>query len=333
MLKITVKVCGMTSRKSERHINRVIKQRFKVNRVSSSCEKGEIVIITDAQILPQEIKSVIISAGYQVDTVAIGNYKEGRLGERLFDKYIKPRRLSSKIVFRTPTKCKSKLSGKTVNLYGYEVLVPPFKLDFDNWTKEQAEEYRDWFIENMHERAEYVMEMCRASSLFSRFSRRLPLSSPDNLLIVWKWFRRVARTESVSEEEIEAQRAQFDYLGESFISKTQRTVLTECIISDIGMLMSVILTENYSDLYWDIIRSPKNHVYLNRPVIKGFIDNNPRYPKPFEAVFEPVHMVGVQAAGYINHISSDRDLLNVYRLWIKWIPETCADKDISARTE
>lgn len=212
--------------------------------------------------------------------------------------------------------------NKIVNLYGYSVLEPPFSLNYYDWTKEQAKEYKDWFIKNMYERAEYVMEVSCTSSLLNDTIHCTDISSPNNLITVWKWFRKVVRYEPRPQQEIEAWRTRFGDIGVSTISKVQLTVLSEFIVRDIGMLMSVILTENYSHLYWDIIKRPKNHIYINRPVIKGFIDDNPKYPKPFAASFEPVHMVGVQASKILRGKSTDTDLFDIYKLWVSWIPKT-----------
>lgn len=328
MNRIIVRVNGMISANSERHINKVIKQEFNIKRVKSYRKKGETVIISDADIHPLKVKKVILDAGYKVDTVAVTNYQEEGFFENIFQEHIKPMRLCSKVRFITPTEIKALLSGKTVNLYGYEVLSPPFALDFENWTKDKAEEYKSWFIGNMHERAEYVMKMCR-----SRSSRQIQLTSPDNLLTVWRWFRRIARTEQIPRKEIEAQRARFGYLGESFVSKKRMTVLTESIIRDIAMLLSVILTENYNNLYWEIVQKPKSDVWYNHPVLKGFINDSLNYPKPFAASFEPVHMVKVQATKYINGRSSDSDLFDLYNLWIKWIPEAMDTQNTSDSTK
>ena len=100
-----------------------------------------------------------------------------------------------------------------------------------------------------------------------------------------------------AKEEIEAQRAMFSKFGENIIAKTRLTLKTEYIVRDIAMLMSLVFTENYSQLYWDIAVKPKRYVFFHHPVLRGFLDTNPSYPKPFSPDFEPVHMVGVQASG------------------------------------
>lgn len=204
-----------------------------------------------------------------------------------------------------------------VNLYRYDVLVPPFQLDYDNWVLSQAYEYKDWFVENMHERAEYVI---KKSGVAKKQSANEWVASPEILIKVWKWFRSIVKYEPVPSKELEEQRSQFARFGENFITKKRLTVLSKLIIQDIAMLLSVMLTNNYSCLYWDVVRKPKNHIWINRPVIKGFIDANPDYPKPFDASFQPVHMVKVQAAKIPDSESSDTDLFDLYNYWINLVP-------------
>ena len=42
------------------------------------------------------------------------------------------------------------------NGFEYEFAVPPFPLEYYNWNKKQAQEYFDWFVEQVPIRAEYV---------------------------------------------------------------------------------------------------------------------------------------------------------------------------------
>lgn len=195
----------------------------------------------------------------------------------------------------------------------YEILIPPCNLDYDNWTKKQAEEYLNWFVAHVPERAAYVLKKATGKSLPEG-----PIP-PEVLLHVWKWFLRVATTEPVPEEEQEAQRAAFGHFGEDFIDKEQLSLQTEFIIRDIAMLMSAVFTTNYPVLYWGFDSKPKRYLFINQPVLKGFL--NLDYEKPFADVFPPEHMVHVQAARILLHSAHPKDLFNLFQWWRKNIPD------------
>lgn len=194
----------------------------------------------------------------------------------------------------------------------YEFLLPPFHLDYDHWTRETAQVYLDWFVAHVRERAVYVLQQSNSSS-YTQDS-----SSPEVLLHVWKWFLHIAEIEAVPKRELELQRVKFAQFGEGFISKTRLSVRTEYILRDIAMLVGAVFKANHHCLYWDFDVKPKKYIFLNRPVLKGFLDT--RYEKPFAPVFEPVHMVSIQAAKHLDGTAKGSDLINLYKHWEQNIP-------------
>ena len=50
MVKTVLKIDGMSCSMCEAHMNEVIRNNFKVNKVSSSASSGETVIISDAEL-------------------------------------------------------------------------------------------------------------------------------------------------------------------------------------------------------------------------------------------------------------------------------------------
>lgn len=197
-------------------------------------------------------------------------------------------------------------------LKNYDILLPPYPLNFDRWTREQAGDYLKWFVSHIPERASYILQ--------ESIGVILPNGAiPSGLLVdVWKWFLQNAEIEYVPLQEVNTQRKKFGHLGESFICKTRLSVQTEYIVRDIAMLMSAVFTTNYPTLYWDFDCKPKRYIFINQPVLKGFL--NTRYGKPFSDVFQPVHMVSVQAVKYLKGKAQDNDLFSLYQYWEKDIP-------------
>ncbi len=65
MTKMTVKIDGMVCGMCESHINDAIRQAFPVKKVSSSSRKKETVILTEAAIDEERLRSVIDQTGYR----------------------------------------------------------------------------------------------------------------------------------------------------------------------------------------------------------------------------------------------------------------------------
>lgn len=197
----------------------------------------------------------------------------------------------------------------------YELLIPPLELEFPNMTRKQAKDNFDWFIKKIPERIEYLKNRC-AEYL------KIPLykleGEPESLINIWKWFIEIAHIEDIPEDELNQSRKSFAHLGESFIAKKRFSVVTEYIIRDIGMYIGNMYTSKYQNIYWGFYSSPKNDFFVNRPLLMGFIDN--AYNPPFKAIFEPIHMTGIQAMRIFKNSANEDDLYNLFIKWTSLIP-------------
>ncbi|MBQ9534965.1 MAG: hypothetical protein IJU78_03885 [Clostridia bacterium] len=196
----------------------------------------------------------------------------------------------------------------------YEILYPPLRLEYDNWSKQEAEQYLSWYISHVEERAQYVLQHSRSGMAY------LSIEKIDEtcLLSVWQWFLENAEVEAVPLEEVLRQQKAFEAFGDSFVAKTRLDVLSEYVIRDIAMLISHIFISKHPKLYWGVDAKSKRYIYRNRPIIKGFVDM--RYGNPFAAVFEPDHMVHVQAVRILDRRANGSDLYNLYKLWEGFVP-------------
>lgn len=66
MQEIIVKVDGMMCGMCEKHVNECIQEKFQVKKVTSSHDKGETVILTEAELSDESITEAIKETGYQV---------------------------------------------------------------------------------------------------------------------------------------------------------------------------------------------------------------------------------------------------------------------------
>lgn len=76
MLKTTVKVDGMMCGMCESHVNDAVRRAFSVKKVTSSHNKGETVIISEADIDEMALRSVIDVTGYEVKSVTKAPYEK-----------------------------------------------------------------------------------------------------------------------------------------------------------------------------------------------------------------------------------------------------------------
>ena len=145
------------------------------------------------------------------------------------------------------------------------------------------------------------------------------IKATEALVDVWAWFLNHAAIENKPQGFFQNQLEIAPQFGEQFVSQKQLDIKSEFVIRDIAMLISAIFLSKDSSLNWEVETKPDRYVFKNHPVIKGFVDM--RYQSPFSAVFEPVHMVRIQALKMIKRTAKKTDLLLLYQEWENMIPQ------------
>lgn len=184
----------------------------------------------------------------------------------------------------------------------YQYLSLPFDKSIYDLTPQETADYFDWYMKMLPERVAYVSGIC---------ARELGVSadkldcSPESLILLWKWFRRRARKQ----------------LSPTPSNPKQKVLTpeTELLLRDVGMYLGETLRKNVPDLTWTYYTEPRNDFFANHPLLTGFVDTTSG--KPFHAVFEPIHMAGVQACKLLRWESSNYDLYNLYCLWAEKAPQ------------
>ncbi|MBQ8798045.1 MAG: heavy-metal-associated domain-containing protein [Lachnospiraceae bacterium] len=81
MMKITLGVEGMKCVKCEAHMDDVVRKMFSVEKVTSSHENKETVILSKEDIEDEKLKEAVASAGYELTGISREPYgKKGLLG-------------------------------------------------------------------------------------------------------------------------------------------------------------------------------------------------------------------------------------------------------------
>ena len=79
MVKITVGIEGMACGMCEAHINEAVRNAFQVKKVTSSHTKKQTVILAEEDIPEQELKNMVVKAGYSVVSVISEPYEKNGL--------------------------------------------------------------------------------------------------------------------------------------------------------------------------------------------------------------------------------------------------------------
>ena len=76
MVKSTLQIDGMMCSMCESHVNDAIRNNFSVKKVSSSHQKGETEIISEAPMDESKLKSVIEATGYKLLSISTAPYEK-----------------------------------------------------------------------------------------------------------------------------------------------------------------------------------------------------------------------------------------------------------------
>lgn len=191
----------------------------------------------------------------------------------------------------------------------YDILIPKLDKNIFQLNEPEAKEYFQWYMEQVPERVAYVSRVC-AKELYIP-EEKLDCS-PDSLVLLWKWFRRRAKTERLPRTGEEKSASEIPFVG-----NRQLTLETEYILRDIGMYLGETFRKNNPQIYWTYYTKPRRDFFVNHPLLKGFMDRS--FGHPFEAAFEPIHFAGVQASKILNGTSTDNDLRSIYNIWVEKI--------------
>lgn len=205
----------------------------------------------------------------------------------------------------------------------YEPLIIPLKKPIEELTKKEAQEYFVWFTSNIDSRVAYLTEKV---SLDSGVSSEQLQFTEESLIIIWRWFLQKAKISRTPRRIIREMKQSMHGSPKSWIShvvnqnKEELSIFTQYLIRDIGMYLGKMFVQNHSIIKWSYKTSPKNYISVNEPLLIGFIDDNPDYPRPFYPDFEPIGAVECVALNLFDGNENENDLLYLYQSMLPFIP-------------
>lgn len=211
----------------------------------------------------------------------------------------------------------------TKNMKNYNPLIIPLDKPVEELTKKEAKWYFDWFLANINERSEYLKKKISNDLEY-------PIEKIDNsfesLRIVWKWFLNIAEvsrtTWRVFDETKKESLGHLQNIEEHIMKGSGKdlTVFTRYVLRDIGMYVGKVFIENSPFIEWTYRTTPKTYISVNEPILVGFIDDNPNYPKPFYPDLNPIALVEVCALNILDKTQQADDLYNTCVKWKNWLP-------------
>ena len=205
----------------------------------------------------------------------------------------------------------------------YEPLIIRADKPFQEMTKKEADAYYEWFLSKIDERSDYLREI--VSEALNIQIEQLDFTL-DSTLLIWKWFLKEAKLDKTPESELDKIRKGLLGQPQSFIdnmverARVELSIRTEYILRDIGMYIGKMFISNYESLKWTIKYKPKSYIYVNVPIIVGFVDDKPEYPKPFHPDLEPIDLARTPAMKIFYGTQKENDLYERCRKWISIIP-------------
>lgn len=203
----------------------------------------------------------------------------------------------------------------------YEILIPPLNKPFMELSSNETKAFFEWYMGQIPKRISYLSQYCTMQMDINISEMNL---SPESLIPIWHWFLTIAQTERTPQKQLKSLVETYktcptdlrNYMLNE--SKEQFSLQTEFILRDIGMYIGAVFLKNNPSIYWGYYENPKTDFYVNTPLLLGFADSS--FTPPFKMTFEPIHMVGVQAANIWDNTHTDKDLYYLYEKWLKYVP-------------
>lgn len=188
----------------------------------------------------------------------------------------------------------------------YEYMIPPVKnYDFFEFTKEEAEIYFNWYMEEKGHRIEMLEKYVHNAGVDIDFDY-----SPESLIPLWRWYETIIVSEKKTEEEIEKEKKKLPEWVHDQISYEKISMNTLKFGMDIAIYFAeVIIRNSDGKVHWGYVTKPKNYINVNRPVVSGFKAGKDLNPS------RTVHVLTLKSEEEKN----EKRLYNSYYVWQQYI--------------
>lgn len=191
----------------------------------------------------------------------------------------------------------------------YEIIQPPFTLEFRAMSREAAKDYFDWFIEQIPIRIRILEQAVQSTDGYEDWQADY---APESLERLGQWFYEHVETRERTKEEKETiySRAP-EWFRHVEISDWELANQTFSLAMDIGMYVSRVFEKNLPGLKWMMIKQSKRHVDFQQPVIVG----------SGKRELNPVRVIVVYAYSLAKGKRGPEGLKELYDIWTSLLVE------------
>jgi hypothetical protein len=186
---------------------------------------------------------------------------------------------------------------------GYEIIQPPFTLEFRTMSRKEATSYFNWFMEQIPIRMKILHEAVQSTPGYEDWSADYV---PESLERLGQWFHdHVETRKSTQEENDEIYRKAPAWFRNVEIQDWELTNRTFSLAVDIGMYLSQVFEKNVPGLKWKMVKKPNDDVNFQQPVLSG----------SGKLVLNPVRVLIVYAYSLADNTRGPEGLRELYNIW------------------
>lgn len=182
----------------------------------------------------------------------------------------------------------------------YEIIQPPYPMQFTELAKAELKEYYSWFIGEIPTRVEILKGAVRNTGGFENWNADY---EPASLIGLGNWFSSQVRIRPRTQEEVEGIESRLRFPLE--IPNYELDTKTTSLSIDLGMYFGSVLIRNHCGLRWDQKITSKKFADYGQPVVVGF----------GAAILNPVRIVMMLAYGVADGSQSGNRLEQLYKVW------------------
>lgn len=149
----------------------------------------------------------------------------------------------------------------------YENIQPPFTLRFQSMSREKAEAYFTWFMEQIPVRVSALEQAVQSTVEYEDWQADC---TPESLEKLGQWLCEQVETRERKKAEKEAIYGRAPtWFRNVEIEDWELTNRTLSLALDTGMYFGRVSEENLSGLKWVMVKRPKNDADFQQPVLVG----------------------------------------------------------------
>jgi hypothetical protein len=185
----------------------------------------------------------------------------------------------------------------------YEILSPPFSLDYKNMSKPELKAYCQWFMAQMLARFAMLETTVRESPEFRDWAMDF---SANSLHSLGHWYTSQIETFQRTPEEIAEIKSKLPFQFD--IDNYDLTIRTISLAYDLGMYFGQVMVKSHLTLKWDQVLKDKRDIEYGHPVVAGF---------KYDGTMDPVHLMTVLAYSIANGSKGGDRLYELSVIWSK----------------